>query len=220
MGFSKQLRMASEPHWSEAISHRFVNELLAGSVADSVMSRYLIQDHRFIDNFLILLGAALSSADRFASRVVLGRFIGMISSDENDYFLRAFNSLGVTEAERMEQPDGEPTKGLNAIMREAVGTGSYAAALSVLAVAEGIYMDWGLRATRPYPENFVHTEWITLHNSPYFCGFVTFLRSELDRVGPENAELCRDYFIRTVRLEKAFFDDAYNPIGECSPTDS
>jgi thiaminase/transcriptional activator TenA len=213
MGFSEQLRTASEPYWTEAISHRFVNELLAGTVADSVMSRYLIQDHRFIDNFLILLGAALSNADQFTSRVVLGRFIGMISSDENDYFQRSFNALGVTEAERMGQPDGDPTKALNALMREVAGTGTYAAVLSVLAVAEGIYMDWGLRATQPYPENFVYAEWITLHNNPYFCGFVAFLRSELDRVGPKNAELCRDYFIRTVRLEKAFFDDAYNPNG-------
>ena len=211
MGFSEQLRMASEPYWTEAINHRFVKELLAGTVADSVMSRYLIQDHRFIDNFLILLGAALSSADRFASRIVLGRFIGMISSDENDYFQRAFSALGVTEDERMGQPDGAPTQGLKAIMREAAETGLYAVTLSVLAVAEGVYMDWGLGATQPYPENFVHAEWITLHNNPYFCGFVAFLRNELDRLGPENAELCRTYFIRTVQLEKAFFDDAYKP---------
>ena len=210
MKFSEQLRIASEPYWSEAINHRFVNELLKGTVADSVMSRYLIQDYRFIDNFLILLGAALSSADRLASRLVLGRFIGMISSDENDYFLRSFNSLGVTESERMGQLDGEPTKGLKTIMREAAKTGSYAAVLSVLTVAEGVYMDWGLRATRPYPENFVYAEWITLHNNPYFCSFVAFLRSELDRVGPEQSELCHDYFIRTAQLEKAFFDDAYN----------
>ena len=207
--FSEQLRLAGEPFWTEAINHRFVNELLAGTVADAVMSRYLVQDHRFIDNFLVLLGSALSSADRFESRVVLGRFIGMISSDENDYFLRSFNALGVTEAERLGQADGEPAKGLKAIMLEAAGSGSYAAVLAVLAVAEGVYLDWGLRAKRPYPENFVHAEWIELHNNPYFGGFVAFLRSELDRVGPEKAALCREYFIRTVRLEKEFFDDAY-----------
>lgn len=208
--FWEQLKHASEPDWSDAVNHRFVNELFAGTVADSVMSRYLVQDHRFIDNFLILLGAALSNADRFESRVVLGRFIGMISGDENSYFLRSFTALGVTEAERTEQPDGEPTRDLNAIMLEAARSGSYAAALAVLAVAEGIYLDWGLRAKEPYPERFVYTEWITLHNNPYFCNFVEFLRSELDRVGPPYAELCRDYFTRTVRLEKAFFDDAYS----------
>ena len=207
--FSEQLRMASEPYWSKAVNHLFVDELLAGKVKDAVMSRYLIQDHRFISNFLILLGAALSHADQFESRLVLGRFIGMISSDENDYFLRSFDALGVTEAERVNQPDGEPTVGLNAIMLEAARSGSYAAMISVLAVAEGIYLDWGLRAKQPYPENFVYAEWITLHNSPYFCYFVGFLRKELDRVGPASDALCRDFFIRTVQLEKKFFDDAY-----------
>ena len=208
--FSEELRQASEPYWTEAVSHRYVRELTTGIIADSVMTRYLIQDHRFIENFLILLGAALSTADKFASRVVLGRFIGMISSDENDYFLRSFKALGVTDEERFGRPDGAPTKALNQMMLEAAKSGHYAAVISVLAVAEGIYLDWGLSAPKPYPDNFVHAEWITLHNNDYFKGFVGFLRSELDRVGPEKADLCRDYFMRTVKVEKEFFDDAYS----------
>jgi thiaminase len=36
---------------------RFVKELFAGAVPDAVMARYLIQDHRFLDSFLTLLGA-------------------------------------------------------------------------------------------------------------------------------------------------------------------
>ncbi|MDL2307093.1 TenA family protein [Desulfovibrio sp. OttesenSCG-928-C06] len=208
--FSEELKQASEPYWSDAVNHRFVQELCAGTVAAPVMSRYLIQDHRFIDNFLSLLGAAMSHADLFESRITLGRFIGMISGDENDYFLRSFKALGVSDAERANQPDGEPTKGLNAIMLEAARSGSYAAAISVLAVAEGIYLDWGIKAPKPHPQNFVYTEWITLHDNDYFQGFVEFLRRELDRVGPAQDALCRDYFTRTVKLEKAFFDDAYN----------
>ena len=43
--------------------HRFVNELFAGAVPDAVVARYLIQDHRFLDSFLTLLGATLASAD-------------------------------------------------------------------------------------------------------------------------------------------------------------
>ena len=34
----------------------------------AVIARYLIQDHRFIDSFLILLGAALASADTYGRR--------------------------------------------------------------------------------------------------------------------------------------------------------
>ena len=98
--FTEILRAASEPAWSDALGHRFVKELFAGAVPDAVMARYLIQDHRFLDNFLTLLGSALASADTFEARVRLGRFIGMVAGEENTYFLRAFEALGVTEDRR------------------------------------------------------------------------------------------------------------------------
>ena len=60
--FTETMRAASEAGWSHAVQHRFVNELFAGAVPDAVMARYLIQDHRFLDSFLVLLGAALAPA--------------------------------------------------------------------------------------------------------------------------------------------------------------
>ncbi|HZU89894.1 MAG TPA: TenA family protein [Stellaceae bacterium] len=208
--FTETLRALSEPHWSQAVGHRFVTELFAGTVPDAVMARYLIQDHRFLDSFLILLGAALAGADTFAARLRFGRFIGMVSSEENTYFLRAFAALGVTEARRAADPDTEPSAGFKAIMREAADTRSYAAALAVLVVTEWLYLDWASRAPKPLPDNFVQGEWIRLHDSPALRDFVDFLRAELDRVGPMEAELCRDFFRRTVALELAFFEAAYS----------
>ena len=146
--FTETLRTASEAGWSHAVQHRFVNELIAGAVPDAVMARNLIQDHRFLDSFLVLLGAALASADTFAARLRFGRFIGMVSAEENTYFLRAFEALGVTETRRAADPDTQPTVGFKAIMREAADTRSYAAALSVLVVAEWLYLDWASRAPR------------------------------------------------------------------------
>ena len=139
---------------------------------------------RFLDSFLTLLGAALASADTFAARLRLGRFIGMVSSEENTYFLRAFEALGVAENRRAAEPDTPPTASFKAIMREAAQTRLYAAALSVLVVTEWLYLDWASRAPSPAPGNFVHTEWVALHDNPDFRGFVDFLRAELDRVGP------------------------------------
>jgi thiaminase/transcriptional activator TenA len=143
--FTEILRAASEPAWSDAVRHRFVKELFAGAVPDAVMARYLVQDHRFLDSFLTLLGAALASADTFEARLRFGRFIGMVSGEENTYFLRAFEVLGVTEDRRAADPDTQPTAGFKAIMREAAETLSYAAALSVLVVAEWLYLDWAAR---------------------------------------------------------------------------
>ncbi|GGE53633.1 aminopyrimidine aminohydrolase [Agaricicola taiwanensis] len=207
--FSETLRQASEPKWTRAVEHRFVQELFDGSISDKAMAAYLIQDHRFLDSFLTLLGGAIATADTFAARIRFGKFVGMVSGEENTYFLRSFEALGVSEEQRAGTPDAEPTKGFQAIMREAAATRSYAAILAVLNVAEWLYLDWASRAPQPLPRNFVHAEWITLHDNPFFRDFVGFLRSELDRVGPSEPEVARDFFLRAVDLELAFFDATF-----------
>jgi thiaminase (transcriptional activator TenA) len=165
--------------------------------------------HHFLDSFLILLGAALFTADTFEARLRLGRFIGAVSSEKNIYFLRAFEALGVTEDRRAADPDTQATAGFKAIMCAASETRSYAAALSVLVVTEWLYLDWASRAPKPLPDNFLHAEWITLHDNPNFRTFVDLLRAELDRVGPAYSELCRDFFRRAVALELSFFEAAH-----------
>ena len=160
-----------------------------------------------------LLGAAIATADSFEARLHFGRFVGMVSGEENTYFLRAFEALDVTEKQRAEVPDTKPTAGFKAIMREASTTRSYAAALSVLNVAEWLYLDWAMKVPQPLPTNFVHAEWITLHDNPDFRDFVAFLRAELDRVGPAEEKTSKDFFLRAVALERAFFDAAYESEG-------
>lgn len=207
--FTETLKRENQPAWTRAVEHRFVRELFQGMVPDEVMASYLVQDHRFLDSFLTLLGAAIATSDSFEARLRFGRFIGMVSGEENTYFLRAFDALGVSEEQRAAIVDTQPTTGFKAIMREAAATRSYAAALAVLNVAEWLYLDWAMKALAPLPRNFVHAEWITLHDNPDFRDFVAFLRAELDRVGPAESETSRDFFSRAVALEQAFFDAAY-----------
>ena len=88
--------------------------------------------------------------------------------------------------------------------------------MAVLAVAEGIYLDWADQPAKkhlPMPERFEHSEWIVLHANDFFRGFVGWLRSELDRIGPtldetQKAEATH-YFQRAVKLERQFFDHVY-----------
>ena len=207
--FTETLRRQNQKTWDSAVSHRFVTELFEGSVDDAVMAGYLVQDYRFLDGFLLLLGSAVATADGLAPRLTLARFAGEVAGDENTYFLRAFDALGVTEKQRCETPDTEPTAAFIALFREAADTREYAAILAVLVVAEWLYLDWAVRAPEPLPESFVHAEWITLHNYPQFHDTVGFLRAELDRVGPAQRELAEDFFTRAVEIELAFFDATY-----------
>jgi len=157
-----------------------------------------------------VLGGAIASADTLEARLRLGRFVGMVSSDENSYFLRCFDALGVDARAREAIPDNAATAGFKSLMREAAASRSYAATLAVLNVAEWLYLDWATRAPQPLPPRFEHAEWITLHDNPFFRDFVAFLRAELDRVGPAEDALARDFFQRAVAIELAFFDAAYD----------
>ena len=206
---TEQLKNRHAATWRSVVEHRFVRELAAGSITDEVMANYLIQDYRFFEGFLSLIGAAITQADNLAAKLTFGRFAGSISADENTYFTRALAALGIDDRRFNQPPDTPATAGFKAIMQEAAGSGSYAAILSVLSVAEGSYLEWASAIPAPLPESFIHAEWITLHNNPEFTAFVHFLRRELDRVGPEHEALCEDIFRRAIALEKDFFDSVY-----------
>jgi thiaminase (transcriptional activator TenA) len=85
--FTETLGAASKPGWSHAVGHRFVKELFAGAVPDGALSD---PGPPLPRQLLTLLGAVLASADAFEAKYRFARFIGMVSGEENTYFLRAF----------------------------------------------------------------------------------------------------------------------------------
>jgi thiaminase/transcriptional activator TenA len=214
--FTEWLRQQNRENWDAAVHHRFIDELFAGNVANDVLLHYLVQDYQFIDRFVALLGAAIASADRFESRVRLTRFAAMLTSDENTYFLRSFDQLGLADEHRIRPVLTAPTMAFQDLMKEAAESQSYSQCLSVLVVAEWLYLFWADRPAATLPPQFIHAEWITLHNNPAFADFVGWLRSELDRTGAAQDTAGQaqsaDLFARAVALERAFFDHIYMPL--------
>ncbi len=100
-------------------------------------------------------------------------------------------------------------------MAESAESQDYPLCLSVLVVAEWLYLSWADRPGTTLPQRSIHAEWITLHNNPAFTEFVGWLRAELDRTGPlldaQRQAHCADMFGRAVALERAFFDHVYTP---------
>jgi thiaminase/transcriptional activator TenA len=209
------LRASAEPDWTAAVTHRFTRELIAGTIDPAVMARYLVQDYAFIDRFVALLGAAIHAAPGLPNRLPLARFVGMVASDENTYFTRSFDALGVPAGLRDRPPLSAAARDFQALMAEAAGTGRYADALAVLVVAEWVYLSWALPARDAAPGPFWCGEWIALHANPAFEASVGWLRAELDREGAalDTAGRARvvDLFRRAAALERAFFDACYDP---------
>ena len=183
--FTGWLRERSEPDWTAVITHPFTRALFDGLVPTESMRSYLVQDYQFVDDFLALLGSALAKADRYASRLAIAGSIAVVTSEENTYFQRAFDALGVGESDRISPRLHDATVTFRELMNDTNARGSYAEVLTVLVVAEWSYLEWAVRAPATLPENFVHAEWITLHNNPEFRRWVDWLCGELDRVGAD-----------------------------------
>ncbi|WP_312722530.1 TenA family protein [Mobilicoccus sp.] len=209
-----RLRTQNAADWEAAVGHRFIDELLAGTVADDVLARYLVQDYRFCDAFTMLLGQACASAPDLAARLPLARQLGFFATDENTYFTDSFDALGVSEKDRVDPDLTRATRDFDAVMREAVDARSYPAVLAVLVVAERLYLDWATRedadplaATRPE-----HVGWVDLHRGADFEAWVGWLEGQLDAHEPHDAAERRrveTLFARAVTCERAFFDAAY-----------
>jgi thiaminase/transcriptional activator TenA len=216
--FSDWLRARAEPAWGRAVGHRFTRELAADTLPDGVYARYLVQDYVFIDTLARLLGHAVARAPEMAAMSRLAGFLAGLTSEENDYFLRSFEALGVAEATwSAAEPDpviarfGEVM--LGAAPSYAKPGGGYPEILAVLLPAEWIYLSWAMAHKDAAPERFYLAEWIALHTLPEFEAFVNWLRDETDRHGPklapERQERLAVLFNEIAELEVAFFDGAY-----------
>lgn len=184
-------------------------------ISVAVLKKYLIQDFRFLDAFVVLLASIIANGRSLEDRIPGCQFLAMITGKENTYFERSFQKLGCSADERAKIPDAEVTVQFCNLMREVALTGTLGEMLSVIVVAEWSYLSWGekvLHLTKR--DDFLTYEWVDLHSGPYFAEVVSYLRRLLDKEGEFLDEVgknkCRKAFLRAVQLEEDFFEMAYS----------
>lgn len=210
--FSERLRADAEPHWAAAVGHRFTRALADDSLPDAVYARYLVQDYVFLDVLVRVVAHAIAAAPAMPAQSKLAAFLAAVTSEENDFFLRSFEALGVARADWSRGAPDPVTRRLATLMLDAARAG-YPEALAVLLPAEWIYLSWAREVKDAAPARFYLKEWIDLHTAPEFAAFVGWLRAEVDRIGadlpPERQTRLSALFREMAELEVAFFDAAY-----------
>ena len=213
--FTDWLRERAEPGWTEATTHRFVREVGEGTVEDSVFRRYLLQDYAFVEALVGTFGHAVGEAPTMAAKARLVSFLGVLTDDEDDYFERAFDAVNVSESASTDPNTTATTRAFDDLLYRVRSEGGYAETLAVLTAAEWV-LAWA-SAIEGRPSQFYLAEWIDLHDNDGFRSFVAWLRDELDREGvaasPHRRRRIDWLFRRTVELEVAFFESAYDPDG-------
>lgn len=207
---TEQLAGYAGDDWLKATNHPFTEQLGNDQIADSAYTRYLIQDYAFIETLVNLVARAIADAPTMPQKTVLSGFLAALTSDENTYFLRSFEALGIKEEEYLNTPlspvAGEIIKQLN----DASSHG-YAHAVTVLCCAEWCYLSWAQKEAGKSPSRFYLGEWIDLHILPEFETFVNWLRSEVDKLSAlDDAQLehLAERFVLISQLEHQFFSEA------------
>ena len=225
--YTDELRAKAGDQWNRIVHHKFTKELAAGTIdKPTVLKRYLMQDHRFLDSCVVLLASIVAKVTTLEDRIPGCQWLAVATGPENTYFERSFEVLGVTAEERSSTPNADVTVKFCKLMIDAAESGNLEEMLAVLVVCEWTYMSWGQAVLsaeqeeggpKVARENFETFEWIELHSGPGFEGFVDYLRKLLDRQGEklkadncqERLEACERRFLETVELEEQFFDYAY-----------
>lgn len=212
--FTDWLAARAEPHWSAATGHAFTKAIGDGTMPNEAYIRYLIEDYTFITDLASTLGYLVAKAPGMRSKSQLSGFLALLTSEENDYFLRSFDALGVPAATYETAAQGPVTRAFADLLLTSSGQGSYADGLACLLCAEWCYLTWGLReAEQPRPENFYLAEWIDLHAVEGFESFVNWIHEEMDAVGstlpPSDQENLAEIFTKMSALEAAFFEAAW-----------
>jgi len=213
-GFTDAMRREAGARWDSIVNHPFTTELGAGTIPEAAMRKYCIQDHRFLDAFVVLLSSMVAHAPSLADRIPGCQFLALITGKENTYFERTLDALGVTAEQRASVPDEPCTTAFKTLMRDAAASGSLVEMLSVLVVCEWSYQSWGERVlATSAAEPWWCQEWVALHSGDYFGSVVSYLRELLDREAAKmnDAELAgaKARFMQTVEVENAFFEMAF-----------
>ncbi|KAL3916208.1 MAG: hypothetical protein SGARI_008006, partial [Bacillariaceae sp.] len=132
--FTDQLRAKAGDQWERVIHHRFAKELAAGTIDKTVLKRYLIQDHRFLDSFSVLLASILAHLPTLQDRIPGAQFLAVITGPENTYFERSFEAMGISAEERQDTPDASVTTKFCTLMRTVAMEGTLAEMLAVIVV--------------------------------------------------------------------------------------
>lgn len=210
--FSEQLRLYSDDAWQKIIHHRFVDEIGDGCLDDAVLANYLVQDYAFVDSLIRLVCTAIADAPTMAVRHTLANFLSAVTNEENTYFMRSFEALGVPESQYQSPRLNNVAQAFDQTLLSAAQNG-YEQAITTLLVAEWSYRTWAIRLRDKQPIHFYHKEWISLHDNPEFNAFVDWIREQVDQFADSPADkqnALAEQFQRLCHLEYQFFDAAYD----------
>jgi thiaminase/transcriptional activator TenA len=213
MSFTEDMREAAGTTWAKALDHRFFREVADDTVENRVFQRYLRIEYGFVDCAARVLGYAVAKAPSFAERTRLALGLHGLVTDQQDYFMAAFEAAGMPPEQCMALAPDALSKTLHDVFLGAAETRGYEVILACILAAEWMYLTWCTHAERtPSRRNYL-SDWVALHAGGSFAEHVAWVRSEIDRRAPllpaDRQAGLNTLFEAALAAEMPFHDAAY-----------
>ena len=175
---SERMREHARETWNAILGHRFFREVAADAVDDRVFARYLRIEYGFVDTAARALGYAVAKAPSFQERRRLGLGLHGLITDQEQFFIDAFERMGTPTEERL-LPQGLALP-LHALFLKVAETEGYEEILACILAAEWMYLTWCSTANQSPSSRDCIRDWVALHAGGAFNDHVAWVRSEID----------------------------------------
>lgn len=185
----------------------------ADSIDDRVFARYLRIEYGFVDTAARALGYAVAKAPSFQERRRLGLGLHGLVTDQEQFFIDAFERMGMPTEERTCLPPQGLALPLHALFLKVAEAGGYEEILACILAAEWMYLTWCSTANQsPSSRDYIR-DWVALHAGGAFADHVAWVRSEIDDRAPALADSRQvglsAVFREALKAEGDFHDAAY-----------
>jgi len=218
MSVCERLREECAPVWAGLHAHPFIRELAAGTLPPGKFRFYVEQNLMYLPEYARAMAIGASKAPDAATMAAFtADLVNIVESElpENRELLRRVIELGAADAggaEAMAPANVAYTGFL-------VATATRGSVLEIMAAILPCTWSYGDIAAALVAEGLVHdhpvyAEWIRFFGEPSYDAIVAKVRGDFETLaaGAPEAELARlsDLFTMSVRLERGFWDMAYN----------
>jgi thiaminase/transcriptional activator TenA len=211
--FSERMRAHSRGTWNAVLGHRFFSEVARDAIDDRIFARYLRIEYGFVDTAAVALGYAVAKAPSFQERRRLGLGLHGLVTDQEKFFIDAFERMGARGNERTGLPPQGLALPLHALFLNVAETEGYEEILACVLAAEWMYLTWCSTANQSPSSRGYIQDWVALHAGGAFADHVAWVRSEIDIRGPALADSRQArvsaLFEQALEAEIAFHDAAY-----------
>jgi thiaminase/transcriptional activator TenA len=211
--FSERMRAHSRRTWNAILGHRFFREVATDAIDDRVFARYLRIEYGFVDTAARALGYAVAKAPSFQERRRLGLGLYGLVTDQEKFFIDAFERMGAPDNERTGLAPQGLALPLHGLFLEVAETEGYEEILACTLAAEWMYLTWCSAANQSPSSRGTIRDWVALHAGGAFAEHVAWVRSEIDARGPTLTEARQErvgaLFEQALEAEIGFHDAAY-----------